>query len=639
MLCPNCGKELPEGSGICESCGASADISQTPPEDISQTPMENFSQMPPADFIQPPSGENWPDEQSEDKTPDIYADYPLSDSAPEPEKPRKKKRLALRITAVILAAVVLITGIVVLGYYTFLPAKITLKVAQYFTLQKSWKQVDRSMARSRQLTDAFFENPLKADTRISYYLDPAALTLLGLGDISEFLAALMNDFTIQASTEVDLPNRKQNFSMSLNYLNNPTLSLNGFIDNDRIGLSMPELSKKSITGRFSDLPRLVEMYPEYLKDSGLESLAGLDPWLVSSLSREVAVESKDIRKIMQTYGMLFVNNVEGKDMSIMRGKTTGIFGEKIRCMEVAITLDQKAQLKLAEVMLDTMRDDDTLYNAMFGNLAKVLEMMFANNPALNRNMRLANIGDLFGRSQYNLLLSILKQSLNKNIFPEKAEIKVYINGLDVVKYELEIPLGTSGESFRITYENLINGNDSKTGFVLDSISAGEHVTIYMNSDKKYDEKSDTQDSSFEFGLSGIDESDIRLKISSNQDLEGSNTVRGTVDLALDYTIDNSSGGLSLKADTLHVRNKDGLPENVDLTANISLNVPSVQEEPIGLTLAFESDIQYGVEVKTPDWAGSAIDLGTASKEELDSFVNEIKQTIDAIRQLASYMTP
>ena len=50
-------------------------------------------------------------------------------------KTPKEKCLALRITAVILAAVVLITGIVVLGYYTFLPAKITLKVAQYFTLQ------------------------------------------------------------------------------------------------------------------------------------------------------------------------------------------------------------------------------------------------------------------------------------------------------------------------------------------------------------------------------------------------------------------------------------------------------------------------------------------------------------------------
>ena len=78
-------------------------------------------------------------------------------------------------------------------------------------------------------------------------------------------------------------------------------------------------------------------------------------------------------------------------------------------------------MKLAEVMLDTMRDDDTLYNAMFSNLAKVLEMMFANNPALNRNIRLANIGDLFGRSQYNLSFPSWKQSLNKNIFPEKAE--------------------------------------------------------------------------------------------------------------------------------------------------------------------------------------------------------------------------
>ena len=89
-------------------------------------------------------------------------------------------------------------------------------------------------------------------------------------------------------------------------------------------------------------------------------------------------------------------------------------------------------------MLDTMRDDDTLYNAMFGNLAKVLEMMSANNPALNRNMRLGNIGDLFGRSQYNLLLSILKQSLNKNIFPERQNKGLH-NGLDVVKYELRSP--------------------------------------------------------------------------------------------------------------------------------------------------------------------------------------------------------
>ncbi len=639
MFCPNCGKELPEGSGICESCGASADISQTPPEGISQTPVEDSGLMPPADFIQPPPADNHPGEQAEEKIPDIYADYPQTDSALEPGKPRKKRRLALRIIAAILAAVVLITGIAVLGYYTFLPAKITLQVAQYFTLQKSWRQVDRSMARSRQLNDTLYENSLKADTRISFYLDSATLTSLGLGNLSEFLAGLMKDISIQTSTEVDLPNKKQNFSISLNYLNNPTLSLNGFLDNDRIGLSMPELSKKSIAGRFSDIPRLVEMYPEELKNYGLESLAGIDPWLLSSLSREVAVDSKDIKKLMETYGMLFVNNVEGKNMSIRRGKTTGVFGENTRCMEVTITLDQKAQLKLAETLLDTMRDDDTLYNAVFRNLAKALEMLLANNPAIDESMRLGNIGDLFGKSQFRLLLSTLKLSLDKNIFPEKADIKVYIDGLDVVKYELEIPLGTSDDIIRITYENLVNGDDSKTGFRMDIFSVGEHIIFYMNSDKKYDEKSDTQDSGFEFGLSGIDESDIRLKISSNQDIEGSNTVRGTVDLALDYTIDNSSGGLSLKADTLQVRNKNGLPESVDLTANISLNAPSVLEEPIELAFALESDIQYGVEVKTPAWAGSAIDLGTASKEELDSFVNEIYQTIDAIRQLAGYLTP
>ena len=121
MFCPKCGKELAQAAKFCDKCGTPADFSQTPPV------------------------ENTPNEPVEEKAPDIYADYPqTAPAAPasEPEKPRKK-RLALKIIAVFLAAVVLISGVAVLGYHTFLPAKMTLKAAQYFSLQKSWQQLDQ----------------------------------------------------------------------------------------------------------------------------------------------------------------------------------------------------------------------------------------------------------------------------------------------------------------------------------------------------------------------------------------------------------------------------------------------------------------------------------------------------------------
>ena len=150
-------------------------------------------------------------------------------------------------------------------------------------------------------------------------MDSDFLSAFGLDkQTAELLVGFINDFTFQAVTEMDMPNKRENINISLNYLNNPMLSLNGFIDNDRIGLSLPELSKKGVAGRLKDLPRLVELYPEDLRYSGLDSLSGFDPWLSSSMAKEFTIDRKDLKKLMETYGMLFVNSLDSSDMSIKR---------------------------------------------------------------------------------------------------------------------------------------------------------------------------------------------------------------------------------------------------------------------------------------------------------------------------------
>ena len=114
-------------------------------------------------------------------------------------------------------------------------------------------------------------------------------------------------------------------------------------------------------------------------------------------------------------------------------------------------------------LLDTMKDDDVLYDAVFSKGAKILEMMASSNPLLAQGMRSADMQSLFSKSQIRMLLSSLKRSLSRDMFPEYMEIKVYIKGYDVVKYELELPLTTPGEKLIFSYENLIDGNESKRG--------------------------------------------------------------------------------------------------------------------------------------------------------------------------------
>lgn len=616
MFCPKCGKELIPGARFCDACGTRVDSGEPPST---------------------PQTESATNGQTGLTTTDIYADSIQNGPGPEPQKPRKN-RLALKIIAVIAAAAILLSGIAVLGYHTFLPARTTLKVAQYFTVQKAWKQLDQAMARNRQKIDALYSTPVKTDTKVTLDLDSNIFTAFGMdSSLAELFLDLLKDFSVQYTTETDFANKKENLSVSLNYLNNPAVTLNLFLDNNRFGINLPELSQKSIVGRFSDLARLEEMYPGYF--SGFGALADMDPWFSYGMARELSVESEDLKKLMETYGMFLVNNVEGRNMSIKRGKKVEIQGKDLHCQEVTITLSQKEQLELVKTLLDTMKEDDLLYDAVFSKLARIFEAVVASDPS--GNLKTLGADNIFSKSQVRLMFSSLKSYLTKDMFPDELKIKVYINGLDVVKYELEIPMEDTDESLVLAaYESLADESGLSTiGFSLNYLSYGDRINAYLALGSRYDDKNDTGYVNVEFivDFSGSYDGNIRLTATSSQELEDSNTVNGNFELALDFDVDYESGSFIIEADTVQVRNKNGMPESIDMTALVSLDIPSVLPQPLSLTVRTESDIQYGVSVKSPDWANDAIDLATVSKKELDSFAEDIEDTIDSIMQLVRYM--
>jgi len=611
MFCPNCGKELLDDARFCDACGTPV---------VSQDAQTN-------------DGTN---EQAAPATPNIYADYPQT--AVEPPKPRKKKRF-LKITAIILAVVVLLAGVTVLGYHTFLPAKLTLTYAQRHTLQKAWNYLDQSMTRGEKKLDYFIDTPVKTDTTISLKLDPELLTAAGLDkEMAEFVMGYLNNIAFQYVSEVDIANKKQNVNLNLNYMNNPVFTLNAFIDNDRLGLALPQLSERGIVGRFKDIPRLEELYPYIFDSSILETISNINPWLSYDLNREFRIDHKDLKKLQDTYGMFLVNTIDGSDMSIRRGRTTELFGEDIRCQEVTITLDQRAQMELVKSLLDTMAEDDTLYNTVFAKVARLFEIISASNPELAENLPGMDMENFLSKSQIRMLLNSAKRSLNKDMFPEEAIIRAYIQGYDVVKYELEIP-GDLGETFLFTYECLVDDDDfrMRLSFLNDSDYNG--VNAHLDIDHKYDKASDTTDLTVGFEIKPSDDSGyVTVSLKSTEDPDGSNKVKRLIDLSVDFDVGSGEGNLNISADAIETRNKDGMPANVDGTVDFYLGGDGLPlPKGISLTLGFESDFQYDITVKTPDWASNAIDLGTATIEDLEDYFEEITDTISNLISMAQYL--
>ena len=618
MFCPKCGHELEQGAKFCDLCGAATEPVET-------------------------SVDLAPEQTPAVKPPEIYADYPQT--FPEPLQHKKKKGIFLKIIAVLLIAVISVSAIAVLGYFTFLPAKYTLMTAEYMTVQKSYKQLDSSLSRLEKLTDAASKNSIKSQSEISFSVDPSVFAMSGLDQQTiDLIQQYLTNITFKTNVNADMKTKKENLSFGLNYQNNPVISINGFLDDKKLGFNIPELSKTSLVGEFKDLKRLEELYPESIAPGQLASLENQDPWISNDIRDEIQIKHTDIKKLMETYTMALVNNLQNSDMSIKRGQTTEVLGKEMSCQEVTITLDQKAQRDLLVSLLDTAKEDDNLYNLLFGNIIKMYDIMIKSNPTLADSLQGADLDTVLSQAQVKVLINQLKKSITADMFPEGMTVKAYIKGFDVVKYELEIPVSDNGENVVLTFENVMVGDSSNKKFTITANVAGDSVNAFVNIDRQYDKSSDTQDMAVEFNMDigGSATGNLNFKLDSKEDPVGKNTVKKNTNITLAYSSNDvipgvSKADLTITSDGTETRNNDGLPTGVDSKVDMSINIPDALPQPVKLSVAVKGTTAYGEKVETPDWSTSnIIDLSTATREDLDAYLKELTDTLNSLAALISF---
>ncbi|MCX7772440.1 MAG: zinc-ribbon domain-containing protein [Clostridia bacterium] len=616
MYCNKCGNELPDGASFCTSCGApQSQIVEQSPND--PTPM-------PTQEVRPP---------------EIY-----SAPAPEVSEPVKKpnkKGSPLKIVAIVLAVLILLSGVTVLGYFTFLPAKMTLKVAEYMSVVKHFNLFDKSMERyDNRVVKPVYEGTVDKSGEVAVSFDKSIFAQSGLSpETVDLISEYVKNISFTYGMSSDMKAKKQNVHIGLNYEKNPLVTLNLFLNNDKFGLASPELTNKTVTGSFKDLGKLNEIFPDIPKEA-LDAYSNMDPWIAAKVYDKVKINRQDIKKLMVDYTNQIIDSIDESDMSIERGQTTDVLGKDTGVQVVTIKLDQKAQKKILTGILTRMKDDQNLYNLTCGNLIKVFDIL-GENEMYSQLLQGVDMKKALSKTNYKQAIIALKGSIDETNFPELITAKIYIKGFDVVKATIKVPTGNADQDVLLTTENITNGQSYESVFSIASASGEEHVKMNLNLKKDYNQSDDTTNFKAEFVTDysiGDNKSLVNFTLDSKEKAQGSSKVKQTLEMSLKVDSNNygtqTNGELSLSLDGTRTRNAKGLETASDYTGTLKLTYPAQFADPVSLGFNVTSETAYGKKITVPDTSkGEVLDIATATQDDYNNLMNEIYEKLGALSMM------
>lgn len=544
-----------------------------------------------------------------------------------------KRGLIIRLAAVVFIAILSVSGILVLGYHTFFPAKLTLMTASYINNRKLYDTLDKNITLyEEKYIKPLLESTIQKEITAGLNVDKELLSLfLPEGSADEIRKHIRN-IALKYDHKIDMENKKQSVRIGLNYLLNPILTLRMSLEDKRFAVGIDELTNKTVTGNIKDLGSLSRFLPDTQTSDFWVFLENFDPWQTKEIMEEIRIDRKDLKEVIVGYSRDIFKAIDPEDMTIKRSQATTVLDEEVKCHEITIRLDGKDQRRLASVFLEKLKSNDAFYNLFYGNLNKYLSILIQ-NPFFKDYFDSGELEDLFSKGS---LLSAFEKELDSIEKNPDATIKIYIDGFDIVKYEVTTHINDDPEPFVITNELRLKG----CSFDLRMTAKGNlngNGEFKFRITRDYDEHNDLSDLTMKFGLVQDDPDNMlnfSFSIDSKEESAGKNEVGHTIDFTMKAESPASLTDdmeLKITLDGTKIRNAKKQVIESDYDGDISISIPFMNPDHLNLGFYFKTESIYGEEFEIPE-PDEVFDIKTATQEEFDQLIDEITSRLEALQQ-------
>jgi len=544
-----------------------------------------------------------------------------------------KRGLIIRLAAVVFIAILSVSGILVLGYHTFFPAKLTLMTASYINNRKLYDTLDKNITLyEEKYNKPLLESTIQKEITAGLNVDKELLSLfLPEGSADEIRKHIRN-IALKYDHKIDMENKKQSVRIGLNYLLNPILTLRMSLEDKRFAVGIDELTNKTVTGNIKDLGSLSRFLPDTQTSDFWVFLENFDPWQTKEIMEEIRIDRKDLKEVIVGYSRDIFKAIDPEDMTIKRSQATTVLDEEVKCHEITIRLDGKDQRRLASVFLEKLKSNDAFYNLFYGNLNKYLSILIQ-NPFFKDYFDSGELEDLFSKGS---LLSAFEKELDSIEKNPDATIKIYIDGFDIVKYEVTTHINDDPEPFVITNELRLKG----CSFDLRMTAKGNlngNGEFKFRITRDYDEHNDLSDLTMKFGLVQDDPDNMlnfSFSIDSKEESAGKNEVGHTIDFTMKAESPASLTDdmeLKITLDGTKIRNAKKQVIESDYDGDISISIPFMNPDHLSLGFYFKTESIYGEEFEIPE-PDEVFDIKTATQEEFDQLIDEITSRLEALQQ-------
>jgi hypothetical protein len=599
MTCNTCGRQLPEGSSICEFCA-------------------NDNQ----EFENTNSGG-------------------FSEDLSFHEAPKKGGGGKFLIMGAVVAAILLIAGVTYAAMNIFVSTK-----TLYLQIeQKNLKSTINTIA------DSYVENyntEVKPLLDKSYQQKQELSFNTDLKDIpgidpqmAESISSLIGKFKFTLDSKVNQPKKQSLHDINVSVEGSPLLKGTIFQDDMKFGLNFPDIYNKYVTADASELKSIFKNFGVETTSDMPDKFKFLDN---NEIYKAINISRDDFTDLAQKYIEIYVNSLNDDAITLEKDVTFEANGEQIKCKKFVLKFDEKWFKSFMVSVYDAASEDDILFDKFYTSFVNVMKLY-------------RDAGYLAGATEdLDEILSMDKNKFKEKFINGRAD---FVSSIE----KLKLPAGLTmslwannskeilGRRIEFTIDDgtdkiktVINTNsytrdsdDAKINSIELEMSPEEgstpkdKLTIKISMEKMEDSSSKFN-MTFDIMTNGEPKS-LTLNVDCSKP-EGSVSKDGLKqNVKFDFTLKNNGQEVKFsgQADITKTANDKEKTKSSEYDISLNFNVPEVMEQAFKFGIKYKNELTLDKDFKLPELTSSnSLNLNNANSEELETAMQEVMVSVQSI---------